>query len=138
MSLISGKDGTLTSDGIEVAELTDWKLRKTGGAKAYTANDTGGAAKRVSGAKDCSGEFEVKVAQGRQMPVEEGDAVTLRLHVDDSGANYFQVPAVIDAVRVSVDVDQGKIVACRVGFSGNGPVTAYGILEVADSGSSGS
>jgi len=131
MSVISGKKGTLLVGGAEVTRLTNWTVEKTSRNKAYTANDTGGARKRVAGAKDCAGRFEVKAAPAQNAPVEEGDAVTLRLHVDDSGHNYYEVPAVIDTVRTSVDVNKGNIVAYKIAFSGDGPLSAYGILEKA-------
>ena len=139
MSVISGKDGTLLVDGSEALGLTQWLLRKTSANKAYTANDTGGARKRVAGVKDCSGRCRIKAARDRSLPLDEGDAVTLQLHVDDSGENYYEVPAVVDAVRLAADVSRGKIVTYVCEFSGNGPVTAYGVLDPATaSGSSGS
>lgn len=131
MSVISGKDGTLHLDGAEVAHVTDWKIQKISRNRAYTANDTGGATKRVAGVKDCSGRFEIKATDSIKVPVEEGDAVTLTLHVDDSGANYYEVPAIIDAIRSDVDVSEGKTIAYLVAFSGNGQITAYGILNKA-------
>ena len=128
MSVISGKDGTLKLAGGEVARVTHWKIEKTSGAKAYTANDTGGARKRVSGVKDCAGRFEIKASDSAGVPVEQGDAATLELHVDDSGANYYEVPAIIDAIRAEVDISEGKTIGHVVAFSGNGPITAHGIL----------
>ncbi|OHB83804.1 MAG: hypothetical protein A2V98_19895 [Planctomycetes bacterium RBG_16_64_12] len=63
--------------------------------------------------------------------MEEGDAVTLELHVDDSGANYYEVPAMIETIRAEVDISEGKTIAYVVTFSGNGPLTAYGVLQKA-------
>ena len=131
MSVISGKKGTLLVGDAEVARLTRWTIEKISRNKAYTANDTGGAKKRVGGARDCAGRFQLKAAPTQKVPVEEGDAVTLRLHVDDSPDNYYEVPAVIDTIRTAVDVDKGNIIAYKIAFSGNGPIGAYGILEKA-------
>ena len=131
MSVISGKDGTLLLGDAEVTRVANWRIEKTGAGRAYTANDTGGARKRVAGVKDCSGRFEIKAADSANAAVEEGDAVTLKLHVDGSGANYYEVPAMIDAVRAEVDISEGKPIAYLVTFSGNGPITAYGILQKA-------
>jgi len=131
MSVISGKDGTLHLGDAEVTQVTNWRIEKTSAGKAYTANDTGGSRKRVAGVKDCSGRFEIKATDSTNVPVEEGDSVTLRLHVDDSGANYYDVPAIVDAVRAHVDISEGKTIAYVVTFSGNGPITAYGVLQKA-------
>ena len=131
MSVISGKDGTLKLGDTEVTRVTHWKIEKTSGGKAYTANDTGGAKKRVAGVKDCSGRFEIKAGDSDAVPVEEGDVVTLQLHVDDSGANYYEVPAIVDTIRAEVDISEGKTVAHVVAFSGNGPIVPHGILDKA-------
>jgi hypothetical protein len=129
MSLISGKDGTLHVGETEVTQVTHWRLEKTGKSRAYTANDTGACPKRVAGARDCSGRFEIKAADSAHVPVEEGDAVTLKLHVDGSGENYYQVPAIVETIRADVDISEGTTIGCVVTFSGSGPVTAHGILQ---------
>ena len=129
MSFISGKDGTLKLDDVEVTQVTNWRIDKASRNKAYTANDTGAARKRVPGAKDCSGRFEIKTTQSGHVPVEEGDVVVLELHVDGSGENYYQVPAIVDAIRAGVDISEGKMVVHLVKFSGNGPIIAHGILQ---------
>ena len=128
MAFISGKDGTLFASDTEVTQLTHWRIEKSVRHKAYTANDTGGSRKRVAGARDCTGRFEIQLTESGNVPVEEGDAVTLELHVDDSGNNYYEVPAVIDRVRAETDVSEGKTVAQSIDFSGNGPIAAFGIL----------
>lgn len=129
MAILSGKDGTLIVDGTKATPLVDWWLRKGSDTKSYTANDTGGWRKRVSGAKDCRGGFALAVAQDKRVPVAEGQAVTLKLHVDDSGNNYYEVPARIEAIRLSVNVSEGCTVPCAVAFLGNGPIVAHGVLD---------
>lgn len=129
MAVLSGKDGTLKLGGAEVTPITHWKIEKTAASKAYSANDTGGARKRVPGAKDCSGRFEIQATDSGNVPVEEGDAVTLQLHVDDSGENYYEVPALVERIRAEVDISEGRTVAHVVTFSGNGPTTAHGMLQ---------
>ena len=131
MSFISGKDGTLKLDDTEVTQVTNWRLDKASHNKSYTANDTGAARKRVPGAKDCAGRFEIKATGFRHLPVEEGDAMVLELHVDDSGENYYEVPAIVDVIKADVDISEGKTVAHVVTFSGNGPIVAHGILQKA-------
>ena len=129
MSFISGKDGTLKLGDAEVTQVTNWRIEKASHNKAYTANDTGAAKKRVAGAKDCSGRFEIKTTDSGHVPVEEGDTVTLELHVDASGENYYEVPAIVDVIGADVDISEGKTVSHVVTFSGNGPIVAHGILQ---------
>ncbi|MBA7474158.1 hypothetical protein ES707_09506 [subsurface metagenome] len=127
MAILSGKNGTLFISTSEITPVSNWRLRITN----YAANDTGGWKKRAAGVRDSSGSFEVKVDDAGNCPVEEGDAITLKLHVDDNGSNYYQVPAVIDRVEVEVDINEGRIVAYVLEFSGNGAVAANGVLAKA-------
>jgi len=83
----------------------------------------------VPGAKDCAGRLEIKATASRNVPVAEGDAVALALHVDDTGKNYYELSAMVDSVRVEVDISEGAPVAYVIDFSGNGPVIAFGILS---------
>lgn len=136
MAVISGKDGTLYLDGSEITPVTNWTLVKLSENKDYAANDTGGARKRVSGIKDCRGTFEVKAADSQNVPCEEGDTATLKLHVDESGDNYYEVPAIIDQIEVDVDINRGEIVAYAIAFSGNGAIVPYGILDKSGTSSS--
>jgi hypothetical protein len=128
MAVLSGKDGTLYIGNDEIAPVSNWKLRIASGQRAYVANDTNGWKKRAPGAKDCSGSFEVRVSEDGNCPVEEGDAVTLKLHVDDIGENYCQLEAFIDRISVEADIGEGQPVALAVEFSANGSVTRHGVL----------
>ena len=128
MAVLSGKNGTLHISDDEVAPVANWKLSIGGNNPHYIANDTGGWRKRAAGAKDCSGSFEAAVEQSGNCPVEQGDSITLKLHADDTGNNYYEVPAIIDRIGVDVDINQGRIVAHAVDFSGNGPITSHGVL----------
>lgn len=129
MAVLSGKDGTLLVDGQLVAQVTNWRLIRRSVNKAYTANDTGGWRRRVRGANDCAGHFELLIAESGSVPVAAGQPVTLRLHLDASGSNYCDVPARIETVRLPVDISEGKIVPYVVTFSGNGPVVCNGVLK---------
>jgi len=132
MAVLSGKDGTLYIDAAEITPVSNWKLAVTAGRRNYVANDTGGWKKRVSGAKDCNGSLEIKLTHSGKAPVESGDAVTLKLHVDATGGNYYRVEALIGRMGVVTDINGGEVVAHRVDFWGNGSVTPYGILSTND------
>jgi hypothetical protein len=131
MAVLSGKSGTLYLGTDEVTPVANWKLALTSHNPAYAANDTGGWQQRVAGVCDSSGSFAVLVDPSGHCPLSEGDAVTLELHVDSSGDNYYSVPAIINAIQVDVDISAGSIVAYAVAFSGNGTVTPNGALAKA-------
>ena len=128
MSVLSGKDGTLEIGGAVLLRLASWQIEKTSANRAYAANDTGGAKRRVAGVKDCTGRLEVKAADSGKAPVAEGDIVALALHADGSGDNYYGLSAIVDSIRVEVDISDGKPVAYLIRFSGNGPISAHGVL----------
>jgi hypothetical protein len=128
MAVLSGKNGTLYLATTEITPVSNWKLVTTSRNPDYAANDTGGWKKRAGGVCDSSGSFEVKAADNGHCPVVEGDAVDLKLHVDHSGQNYYETPAIIDKITVDVDINKGEIIAYVVDFSGNGAVTRNGIV----------
>jgi hypothetical protein len=131
MAVLSGKSGTLYLNSDEVTPVSNWKFTITSNNPSYAANDTGGWKQRAAGVCDSTGSFQVKVDDSGHCPVAEGDAATLQLHVDNSGNNYYQVPAIIDKIEVEVDLSAGKILAYAVEFSGNGAVTPNGIVAKA-------
>jgi hypothetical protein len=127
MPVISGKNGTIYLNGGEITPVVNWKLTATSNNPEYAANDTGGWKKRAAGLRDASGSLELKASDERHCPLEEGDAATLALHLDRTGSNYFEVPAIIDKISVQVDIQKGEIVAYLVDFSGNGPIVRHGM-----------
>jgi len=131
MAVISGKNGTLYVGANEITPVSNWKLAVTGSQRDYAANDTGGWRRRVAGAKDCCGSMEISVAEGGHCPVETGDAVTLKLHVDDTGNNYYHVEALIGRIGAETNIKNGEVVVQRIDFAGNGGVTPHGVLAVA-------
>jgi len=129
MTFVSGKDGTLFVNDLEVIPITNWTIECTSAGKSYTANDTGGFKRRVVGVKDSRGSFELKLCSGEDLPVCEGSSVTLELHTDDSGNNFYSLTAIVEKMSLEVDIDRGTVVTCVINFVGNGPITAHGMLE---------
>lgn len=135
MAVLSGKSGTLYLGEDEVTPVSNWRLSIVSDNPDYAANDTGGWKQRAAGVRDCSGSFEIKVEDDGSCPVEEGDDVALKLHVDGTGDNYYAVPAIIDQIQVDVDINEGRIVALAIDFSGNGAITGHGVLAKTGGGS---
>jgi len=129
MAILSGKSGTLRIDGSDVLHVSRWRIEKRARNQAYSANDTGGAKKRVPGVRDCGGSVEIKATDAKPIPVSEGDLVDLELHADATGENYYEFSAIVDAVGTEVDISDGSPVAYGIDFSGNGPIIAHGILD---------
>jgi len=114
MSVISGKDGNLTIDGVQACPVTNIRLAKTSDNQVYCANDTGGRNRRVPGVKDASGSFHVN---DTVCPVDEGDVVTIVVH-NGSGLNNETIDAIIDKIEEEIDITGGGIVGWDIDFSG--------------------
>lgn len=136
MSVLSGKDGTVYSGATEITPISNWKIKPTVARSAYAANDTGGAKKRIAGVEDATGSMEYRLDGGKNFPFHRGQEVTLKLHIDDSAANYYEVPAMICEWDVDCDINEGKEFIVPIVWEGNGAIVAHGIL--AEAGAAGS
>lgn len=123
MSTFSGKDGKVLIGGTALADITRWSLRTSAQNSAYASSSTGGYKKRVPGVKDASGSiaFKLNTADPITGDFDEGSAVTLLLYLD--GTRFYSVPAVIDALKLEVDIDSGQVVGGVAEFSANGAWT---------------
>jgi len=128
MAVLSGKTGTLKLAGDAIAPIANWKLRWIAPGKAYAANDTGGALRRLRGVEDCLGSFECQVSEGGHCPVGRGESVLAQLHVDGSSENYYEVRVAIEAIGLNCDIATGGLLSFAIEFNGDGPVAAHGIL----------
>lgn len=126
-SILSGKDGSVWVGEQLLTPVLRWELVKKVSCKAYVANDTGGAWRRLPGARDCTGRLELKLLQNRSAPLEEGWEVVLRLHLDGTGENYYEVPALIERITTQVDIATGEVIGWQVDFAGSGPVLGHGM-----------
>ena len=128
MSTISGKDGKVRIGAQDVAEITGWSLSTTSQNSAYASSSTGGYKRRVAGVKDATGNLRFKLDPANPLTTafDEGDSVTLLLYID--ATLFYSVPALIDSVRLEVDIDSGDVVGGTAEFSASGAWTkpAYG------------
>lgn len=128
MAVLSGKAGTLKLAGGTITPIAHWRFLWISSGKTYTANDTGGALRRVRGAEDCSGAFECQVTEGGHCPVARGESVLAQLHVDGSMQNYYEVRVAIESIGLNCDIATGGPLSFTIEFKGDGPVAAHGIL----------
>jgi len=129
MAILSGKDGTVYSGGTPLVPVCGWRLTLKCETFAYLAGDSGGAVARLAGPTDCEGILEVALEENTPCPLEPGRNVELQLHVDKTGQNFYEVPAVIEQVELLVELNSDLPLTYEVRFSGNGPLVAHGILQ---------
>ncbi len=129
MAILSGKDGTVYKGGTPLVPLSAWRLALKCETYAYSTNDSGGAMRRVAGATDCKGRLRIALAEGQSCPLAPGQSVALQLHVDATGQNYYELPAVIERVELAVELSSGEPLAYEAAFAANGPLVAHGSLQ---------
>jgi len=123
MATISGKNGRVMIGATQLAEITDWTFQTSSVNHAYASSSTGGYRKRVPGVKDGAGNigFKLDPASPITNNLDEGSSVTLLLYLD--AAQFYTVPAVIDAIHLAVDISSGDVLGGTATFSANGAWT---------------
>lgn len=123
MTLISGKQGRVLSDDTMLADITEWSFQTTSHKVSYASSATGGYRRQLPGSKVAQGHFSfvINTSDPVSDQLNEGDVVELKLHVDND--HLYTVPAIIDSVRLDVDVSEGPPVRGRAEFSSDGAWT---------------
>lgn len=123
MALLSGTGGTVKIGSSTLAEITAWSLDTNVNITAFGSNSSAGFQKRVAGTKGGTGTLAGKLdtADPIRGDLKEGDSVTLLLHINATA--HFIVPAVIESVSISVDVDTGEAIGWTATFGTNGAWT---------------
>ena len=118
MAAISGKDGKVSVDGTDIAEVTGWTLERTSNNPAWASSSIPGRKQRVAGVQDASGTIEGKLDVANTPMGDglvEGGSVTLNLYVN--ATQFFVVPALIDSISFECDMDEGEVVSFSAAFS---------------------
>ncbi|MBX7164808.1 MAG: hypothetical protein K1X74_00545 [Pirellulales bacterium] len=123
MALLSGRDGKVLVGGATVADVSGWHFMTRAEGKTYASSATAGFRRRTSGARHGQGKLQGKLDRGAAIheAFAEGDTVVLRLHL--SPTHYYQVPAVIDALRLVVDVERDEVTGWEAEFTSDGAWT---------------
>lgn len=121
---ISGKGGdVLLGTGPspqQVAEVTKWSFNPKSTNPAYRSNRTAGYTTRVQGYKDGSGSIDTKWDPGNPLTavLDVGAIVTLNLQT--IGTQRMVVPAIVDGLKLDVNLESAEIIGCTVDFSTTG------------------
>ena len=131
MAAKTGKTGTIyISGGIEIRRVENWRLTLAGNTPSWADNTTGGWVTRAGGARDATGGFDFvfdDTSGEYELPVDVHSEVELELHIDNSGGQYYLVPAIITQVgEITVDRAGDDKVTLPVEFGCTGPVRQYG------------
>lgn len=127
-NVVSGKNGKVKVSGSPLGHITKWDLTLKSTNPEYRSSSTGGATGRVAGNTDFSGTFESLVNTDAGFSLSRGDYVTLELHIDGSGSNYYECPAIIDEIKPAVDIEGAGPIKLSCSFSANGDYTKHGTI----------
>jgi hypothetical protein len=116
---ISGKDGQVLVGDAVVAEVTRWRLQKDAATRRYASNATGGCKRTLPGVQSGGGSIEFKWDAEAPSPVAQGAAITLLLFLD--ATHFYSVPAVVQTVKLLVDIDTGEPIGGAAEFETDCP-----------------
>lgn len=125
MTCYAGKNGALSVDGTNIAELTSWTL--THNAEVLECQSMGGDGykKHLSGLKSWEGSAEANftddTATQAANEVSVGDTVALIFYPDTSTTLSFSGNAVVTSIENSAAL--GSIQTVSLSFSGSGALT---------------
>lgn len=123
MATLSGRNGRLHVNGSVIGDLTAWRFTTTADSISYASSATGGHRQRVPGARHGFGNFAfvLELLNPATLHLSPGDLVVLQLNLD--ATHYYLVPASIDTVHLSVDVNQSEPIAGTAEFTTHGAWT---------------
>ena len=105
------------------AECTSWSATFSAAIHQYASCATAGSKKKIAGTKDVSGSVEGILDPSNTITeqVREGDAIDLLLFF--SATRYHLVPAVVESVEQSGDLEEGEVMRWSMSWQGNGAPT---------------
>jgi hypothetical protein len=120
MATLSGKSGTMFVDGSSLADVTSWRFTTTADNIAYASSATGGFRRRIGGARQGFGNaaFVLNTLDPATVRLVAGDQVTLQLNLD--GTRFYYVPAIVDSIQLTVDVNHREPIRGMVDFTTDG------------------
>ena len=126
----------LKVSGTGLYEVLKWTFNPKAKNPAYASNKTGGYMYRVAGIKDGSGSCEGKYVPSQPImaTVDVGTAVTLDAYL--TATVFYAIPAIVDSLKIDVDLNTGEFVSWTMDFSTVGAWTnpASGLMAKAPEG----
>lgn len=120
MTMQSGKDGKVVIGATPIADVVRWTFRNTARSVAYASNKTGQRLRQVPGTRSGGGTiaFQFNPAAPVSEQLAAGSVVTLLLHLD--AVRHYELPAVIEALELQVDIDTGALIGGTAQFATDG------------------
>jgi hypothetical protein len=116
MPVVSGKNGNVKWDSVDIPDARRWRASLTANVKPYASSDTGGGMSRVAGQKDSTVSVECynNTTTQIQTLVREGDEGTLDCYTD--GTLYWSMEAICETVELGAEIESGDPNAATLTF----------------------
>lgn len=111
---ITGKDGKVEVDSVEIADITSWTLNPVSDNKPYVSSSTAGQTRRLKGNKDKTGSFVALIDEGSNFAFDDGDIVAIKLIL--VSGKFWSGNVMIDSTDWNVDVLAADPVEVTVNF----------------------
>jgi len=131
MAHLSGSSGSVQYGGADtdLANVSQWSIAPAITSAQRATSSTGGWKGTVVGTRSAGGKITVIQQDGQSNPdpIILGGSYAAKLHIDDSGSNYYSGTIVITGMgELTVDIDEGGEVSQEYNYMFNGAVTSNG------------
>ena len=121
MAVITGKDGSVSVDAVNVSTVSSWSVSIEADTLEYTSFDSGGWKDMMGSLKSWSGSIEGFADTTQTASITVGDEVTLVLVEGGSGSKTYTGSAIVTSK--SVDASTAELVTVSFDFTGSGILT---------------
>lgn len=123
-----GKNGKVRLDGENVEyDVTNWTFNPVTAVVKANTTRTAGFRGGVAGVRDSSGTVEGFLPAVGNVPIHDGDQVTLRL--SSSSADYIEVVGIVSSLNLGCNLDGDEMVPYSFDFEGVSEWTGHGAYE---------
>lgn len=120
---VSGRYGDVKIGSTQVCDVQKWSFSPKVEIHSYASNCTNQAKVKIVGVKDGTGTIDglYNPADPIMATLDVGTSVTLKLYI--TATVFYSIPAIIDSLKVDVDIDSGNFVTWAAGFQSSGAWT---------------
>ena len=127
MAHITGVEGAVLSNAIEVLGIDSWSADLAADSVEVTDYQSDGWKEKISGNKECTGTFEGDWDTSQDISADppdlnEGDIVSLKLEIQDTSLPLQNLEFDALVTNVNIAVPQADKVRFTVTFESTGPV----------------
>ncbi len=122
---ISGKDGTISLSGGELANIVSWNLELEVPINSRGTNSSEGWKRSSTGVAVAKGKLKLALTDAAPPALHVGETYEANFAIDDS-SSYTGDIVIGGMSGLEVDMDEGKDVTVEYSWQSDGPLTAGG------------